>query len=256
MATTTKTAAAKPAAAKRTTTKRTAAKSAPAKPKRRAVTLNGKPASNRHFLLDIGLYQSAMSRCQEDGVAISDVLRHGIALYGAQAPKASRMKPALDVLPKKSLRELKAVWTSGDSEKATHFVAALHRSGWTVQAIADSLVESGAVAKMSRQAVSLRALKAPEELRDDLPEVPPLGPRRTIVAANKGQKGEYKAPKNKARDRAHDLSFRVIDEDYAKASRRAKHEGAMMSGVLDSVLESYLSGAYDDEFRKKDSDDN
>lgn len=250
--TTTKKAATKTAATKRTT-KRAAAKPKP-KPQRRPVTLNGKPASNRHFLLDTALYQSAVSRCQEDGVAISDVLRHGIEVYSADAPRARDLKPALDVLPKNALKDLKEVWTSGDSERATHYVAALHRSGWTVQAIANSLVESGAVSKMSRQAISLRALKAPEELRDDLPEVPTLGPRRAIVAANKGQKGEYKAPKTKARDRAHDLSFRIADDDYARATRRAKHEGAMMSGVLDNILASYLAGEYDNVFRNEDAD--
>lgn len=235
----------KPAAKKVAAKKKAAAK----KPVPRAVTLNGKPAKNRHFLLDRSLYQQAADRCREDGIAISDVLRHGIEVYGAHAPKERDVRPALNVLPSKSLRDLKAVWASGDSELASHYLAALHRAGWTTQSIADSLVASGAVDRMTRQAVSLRTSKAPDELRADLPEVPELGPRRAIVSARKGRKGPFLPSEKKTRDASHDLSFRVADEDYAAAARRAKHEGAMMSGVLDEVLRSYTSGEYDSVFR-------
>lgn len=210
----------------------------------RQVMLGDKAAKNRHFLLDKGLVKRATVQAAKDGLHVSDILRHGIAKYAKDAPSVSEAKTALALLPDYTIEDLREIWDSGDSDKATHFVAALHRGGWPTRAIADSIVASGAVEKFTRQAVSLRVLKAPEELRSDLPEVPELGPRRAIVSARKGQKGEYKPAKRKASDNAHDVGFRVEDEVYAEAARRAKHEGAMMSGVLDGVLHAYLSGEY------------
>lgn len=228
---------------------------AASRPKPRPVVLNGQPAKNRHFLLDKALLKQATAKCRKDGLVISDVLRHGLTVYSADAPPEGEVQSALDLLPEETMGDLKDVWLSGDSDKATHYVAALHRAGWPTRAIADSLVASGAVEKMSRQAVSLRVVKAPEELREDLPAVPDLGPRRAIVSARKGKKGEYKPAKKKARDKAHDVGFRVEDTVYADASRRAKAEGAMMSGVLDEVLYAYLDGAYDEDFAAAGSED-
>lgn len=240
----------KPAAKKKAAVKK---KVAAKKPTPRVVTLNGKPAKNRHFLLDKTLVQQAGERCREDGIAVSDVLRHGIEVYGAHAPNERDVRPAMNVLPAKSLKDLKRVWVSGDSERASHYLAALHRAGWTTQSIADSLVAAGAAERMTRQAVSLRTSKAPDDLRADLPEVPELGPRRAIVSPRKGEVAPF-PPKPKSGERAHDMSFRVADEDYAAAARRAKHEGAMMSAVLDEVLASYLSGEYDVVFRGEGDD--
>ena len=204
--------------------------------------LDGKPAKNRHFLLDRGLYLDAAGRCEEDGISLSDVLRYAISQYGAQAPAEGEMQPALDLLPARTLVTLKSVWNTRDSDYINQYLAALHRAGWTVRTIAESLVACEAVPRMTRQAVSLRVLKAPEDLRPDLPEVPELGPRRPIVSSKK-------PGKRKSREEVHDMAFRVTDEDYLAAARRDKHEGAMISSVLDKALLCYTNGEFDHVFR-------
>lgn len=243
--------ATKKAAASKTAVKKSAAKRTPAKkvaPAHKGVMLDGKPAKNRHFLIDLPLLEQASKRCAEDGVVISDVLRHGLEVYAADAP--ARASTGVRVLPAEALAELKRLRWTGDSDGISQYLAACHRAGWTTQALADSMVKSGAAANMSRQAVSLRVLKAPEVLRDDLPEVPELGPRRTIESPRKGKtRVEYTAEQGKSQQTTHDMSFRITDEVYTKARRRAKNEGAMMSGVVDSLLEAYINGEYDDRFR-------
>lgn len=215
------------------------------KPEPRPVMLNGKPAKTRHFLLDRSLHRQASKQTLKDGLVISDVLRYGLSQYAASSPMSGKSEAPLTVLPKEAQSDLKALWLSGDSERITHYLAALSRGGWTNQAIADSLIASGAVDKMTRQAVNLRVVKAPEELRDDLPEVPERGPRRSLVSPRKGVKGKFEGAKKKTRSNSHDLSFRVTDEEYEVASKRAKYEGAMMSGVLDNILLDYVNGEYD-----------
>lgn len=242
---------AKKTVAKRDAVKKGAAK-APAKKaaarRRGPVMLDGKPAHNRHFLLTRSIYDSAVVRCAEDGINVSDVLRLGIDNYGAKAPTEAKAKAGRP-LPKTALAELRRLYRT-DSARLTEYLAACHRAGWTLQALADGLVESGAVDKISRQAVSLRILKAPERLSEDLPAIPPLGPRRVIASPRKGlRQAEFeKAGASAKREReanSHDLAFRVTDEAYELAARRAKYEGAMMSGVLDQVLLNYLDGKYD-----------
>lgn len=246
-----KKAVAKKTVAKRDAVKKGAAKTAAKKaPARRSgpVMLDGQPAHNRHFLLTRSIYEDAVDRCQEQGINVSDVLRLGIDNYGAKAPTAAKAKGGRP-LPKTALAELKRLHRT-DSARLSEYLAACHRAGWTLQALADALVESGAVDKISRQAVSLRILKAPERLSADLPTVPALGPRRVIASPRKGlRQAEFeKAGASAKREReanSHDLAFRVTDEAYELAARRAKYEGAMMSGVLDQVLLNYLDGKYD-----------
>jgi hypothetical protein len=239
---------ARKAPAKAATKKEAPAKKAAARkkmPPPRPLMLDGEPASNRHFLLDRDMMKKATARCAAQGIIISDVLRHGVDVYAEGAPPEGKEKTALMFLPDRAMKALAKEYET-NSERATHYMAALHRAGWPTRVIADSLVESGVAFRMSRQAVSLRVLKAPDELFDDLPKVPDLGPRRPIVSARKGQTGEYKPlPPKRPRDMAHDVGFRVKNSVYADAARRAKHEGAMMSGVLDLVLEAYLAGEYD-----------
>lgn len=247
-ATTTATAPAKKTAARTSTARKSSAKKAPARRRTGPVMLDGKPAHNRHFLLTRSIYEDASDRCDSQGLSLSDVLRHGIDNYGAKAPTAEKAKAGRS-LPKSALAELKRLYRS-DSARLTEYLAACHRSGWTLQALADGLVQSGAVDKISRQAVSLRILKAPERLSKDLPAVPALGPRRAITSPRKGlTMAEFeKAGASAKREReanTYDLSFRVTDEAYELASRRAKYEGAMMSGVMDQILLNYLDGKYD-----------
>jgi hypothetical protein len=243
---------AKRAVAKKTVAKRAAVKQGAAKkastPRKGPVMLDGQPAHNRHFLLTREIYDRASLRCEEDGISLSDVLRHGIDNYGANAPTAEKAAAGRR-LPKSALAEMKRLYRS-DSAKLTEYLAACHRAGWPLQALADGLVESGAVDKFSRQAVSLRVLRAPEVLSDSLPNPPALGPRRTITSPRRGLRADEfaKAGASAKREReasTYDFAFRVIDEAYEKAHRRAKYEGAMMSGVLDKVLLNYLDGKYD-----------
>lgn len=219
---------------------------------RRPVTLNGQPASNRHFLLDRDLYNESMARVAEDGLSLSDVLRHGIDVYAKKAPKED-VPDKTQVLPRGALAEIKRMYKAGESDRLNEYLAALHRGQWTMQALADSFVAAGLVDKISRQAVSLRINKAPEALSADLPPVPELGPRRSLPSPRKGKtKEEYEAASKKrgGKSDAHDLAFRVEDSAYHAAARRAKRENAMMSGVLDEVLVSYLAGDFDKHFKK------
>lgn len=233
------------------TTTKSGAKKAPAKRSKRPaspVVLDGEPAKNRHFLLERVLVDAAAEKAIEDSldgdykISVSEVLRFGIREYGRSGGTIDVNTPdAMVHLPPRGLKVLKAVWDTakrnGSSDTINQYLAALHRGGWTTRAIADSLVAAGCAEKMTRQAVSLRILKAPEELSPDLPPVPALGPRRMIVSSKKI---------SKSREHVRDIAFRVKDSDYELAQIRAKSEGAMMSSVLDNVLLGYTNGEFDD----------
>lgn len=243
---------AKKAVATKTVAKSVAAKKGAAKkastPRRGPVLLNGEPAHNRHFMLTRSLYDQATDRCDQMGISLSEVLRHGLDNYGAKAPSVERAAESRR-MPKTALNDLARLYRN-DSGRLTEYLAACHRAGWSLQALADALVESGAVDKISRQAVSLRVLRSPEELRTDLPPVPAMGPRRPISSPRKGRtKDEFEqAYAARGRERStntYDFAFRVTDTAYELASRRAKHEGASISGVLDVVLTNFLNGKYD-----------
>lgn len=234
-----KAAKATPVKAARTTAKKTPAKKTAKKTAKKAlpVTFNNLPAKNRHFLLDEALYEEAQARCREQGYALSDVLRYGIEQYGKRAPKQVPESSTANALPKSALATLKSVWKTGNTAYVNAYLSALHQSGWTTRVIAEGLVATGVVERMSRQAVSLRITQArADDFSFDLPRVPLLGPRRTIVSSKRIAK---------AREGRHDFSFRVADEDYEAAANRAKSEGAMMSSVLDGVLIAYIRGDFD-----------
>lgn len=261
--------AAKKAATKPTATKKVAAKKSPtrtmavkkavtAKKSPSKVMLHGEAAKNRHFRVDRELFEATVDRCEENGTNISDVMRLGIDLYGKKAPAPEAVSDGLQVLPRASLAFLKKSFTAGESAVAYEFLAACHRQGWTLQSLANSLVAAGVVKSISRQAVSLRLLKVPEELSDDLPRVPELGPRRVMTSPRKGKTADQFAASSKKAKRMHaastyDLAFRVADSAYEPAARRAKHEHAMMARVLDEIMKEYLSGAYDRKLGKSAS---
>ena len=235
-------------AEKRGATKKVAAQKAPPRRRSGPIMLYGEPAHNRHFLLTRDIYEQASARCDEDGISLSDVMRHGIDTYGAKAPSAEKAEAGRS-LPKSALADMKRLYGS-DSGMLTEYLAACHRAGWPLQNLADGLVASGAVEKISRQAISLRVLRAPDVLSASLPKVPALGPRRAMTSPRRGVRAsEFAAAgasaKREREANTYDFAFRVTDEAYEKASRRAKYEGAMMSGVMDQVLLNYLDGKYD-----------
>lgn len=250
--TATKPTATKKVAAKKLPTKTMAVKKPKAAPRKSPsqVMLNGESAKNRHFHVDRTLYDQTMDRCEDEGINISDVMRLGLDLYGQKAPAADAVTDGPPVLPRTALNFLKKTYRAGDAEMVNQFLAACHRQGWTVQSLADSMVASGVVDKFSRQAVSLRILKAPDELSEDLPNVPGQGPRRVTLSPRRGKtKDQFAAAGKKAKRHrvvsTYDLAFRITDSSYEPAARRAKHENAMMSRVLDEIMENYLSGSYD-----------
>lgn len=207
-----------------------------------AVTLDGEPAKNRHFLIDVVLVEAATTKAEEDQVSVSDVLRYGVREYGATAPaEDAEVVVAANQLPSAGLRTLAALWRrskkKNDPDLINQYLAALHRAGWSTRAIAESIVAAECAESFTRQAVNLRVLKAPDELREDLPAVPTLGPRRPMLSSKSKTKRIAK----------HDLTFRVKDEEYAAAKRRSVKEGAMMSSVLENVLLGYTNGEFDDD---------
>lgn len=192
--------------------------------------LAGQSAQTRHFLVDAAVYRRARARAAKEGVRLSRVIRAGLAEYAAEAPDHGRRGKAryLSTLPAAAVDGLREVW---GTEVANDYLAALHRAGWSLRAIAEGLVEAG-VARMSRQAVALRAARAAAEPPEGLPEVPVCGPQR----ARRPRRGRARKPGQ------HDVAFRVADRDYDPAARRAAHEGAMLSVIVEETLARFATG--------------
>jgi hypothetical protein len=256
--------AAKTAAAKKTTTKKATVakasasarkvpgKKAPAKKAAKAtprtILFEGKEAKNRHFEISRANFDGALDRATEEGVALSEVVRAGLALYASKTPAAAkRAAGAKLTMPASGLKSIKALFKEGNSPRISAYLAALASAGWPLQTIADAIVDSGAATKMTRQAVSLRIIKAnaPDAPKfSDLPSVPPIGLRRPYPAVSTGG-GTAAMSRTKAgriRTDLKDYTIRIADEDYEKALVRARFEGAKVTAVIDNWLGDYAAG--------------
>lgn len=198
--------------------------------------VNGRPATNRHYLISLEVAEAAAVKAQEEGRPLAEVLRAGFDEYVENVRKPRGPKPdnvPLVALPPEGLQVLAAAWATGDRAAQNATLAAFHQAGWPLRTLAEALVASGAVKNMTRQAVSLRVLAAGEDLSHVQRVVPPSGPRRTLTVTGRRTRVAFK-----------DVGVRVANDVYALAKVRARADGAQMSALCEDILVRYLEGSF------------
>lgn len=195
----------------------------------KTVERDGTPGLNRHFKLDRALVELVRVRATAEGFSIAEVLRQGMRA----ALEESNASADPLTMPTEAIPTLRRVWESGDNKMINAYFAALYNNGWTVQKIADSLVASGAVHAMSRQAVHQRIKRADDEVPDGMPDVPEAGPRRKLM----GPAADKPSP-----DELWEFTFRIDRDLYERFREHVKRHGALTSSYLEALLRQYCDG--------------
>lgn len=211
---------------------------------KRTLTLNGRPAKNPHFPVDVDIFGAADARASDEGLGVPAVLRAALHSYSLGAPKAGA-RPAARVFPADDLKTLRSLWDSREGEGArvlNEYLTAARQVGWPLEGLAQSLVASGAVEKMSRQAILQRVQRAGDEIGEDVPTPPGIG-ARTVRDTVKDPNAVEKKSAKKVEVR--DLCFRVDAEEYDAAVRRVKSEGGSITGWVEKTLFAYANHEFD-----------